>query len=123
MIHKISGTVIQGNRIGRTLRFPTANIALDDDIPVRDGVYAAEVRTEGKIWPAMVNIGTRPTVSADGKRFAEAHLFGFDGDIYGRTITIFLLQYIRGERRFTGLDALNEQLQIDKQNILNLFNK
>lgn len=123
MIHKISGTVIQGNRIGRTLRFPTANIALGDDIPVRDGVYAAEVRACGEIWPAMVNIGTRPTVTADGQRFAEAHLFGFSGDLYGQTITVFLLQYMRGERKFANLEELNAQLKRDERNILNLFNK
>ena len=82
MVHKIRGKVVRGNSIGRKLGFPTANIPVAAEMPVQDGVYAAEVRVGGALYRAMVNIGTRPTVGDGAGRFAEANLFGFDGDIY-----------------------------------------
>ena len=70
---------MRGNSIGRKLGFPTANIPVAAEMPVQDGVYAAEVRVGGALYRAMVNIGTRPTVGDGAGRFAEANLFGFDG--------------------------------------------
>lgn len=77
MVHKIRGKVVRGNSIGRKLGFPTANIPVAAEMPVQDGVYAAEVRVGGALYRAMVNIGTRPTVGDGAGRFAEANLFGF----------------------------------------------
>ena len=88
MVHKIRGKVVRGNSIGRKLGFPTANIPVAAEMPVQDGVYAAEVRVGGALYRAMVNIGTRPTVGDGAGRFAEANLFGFDGDIYGEPVAI-----------------------------------
>lgn len=113
----ITGTVIHGNRIGRTIDFPTANIAVEKG-DADDGVYAARVNVEGQQYPAMVNVGTRPTVADAGGRFAEAHIFEFDRDIYGLSITIELLELIRPERRFPNLEQLKLQLAEDKKEVL-----
>ena len=122
MVHKIRGKVVRGNSIGRKLGFPTANIPVAAEMPVQDGVYAAEVRVGGALYRAMVNIGTRPTVGDGAGRFAEANLFGFDGDIYGEPVVIFLLGYIRPERRFAGLDELRRQLADDRLAVIKYFN-
>ncbi len=121
MLHEITGTVVRGNRIGRTLGFPTANIPLAGEVSVRDGVYAAQVRVEGLSCPAMVNIGTRPTVGDGAGRFAEAHLLGFEGDLYGKSVTVILLEYLRAERRFASLEALRCQLAEDRCTVTEYF--
>jgi len=121
MVHKIRGAVVRGNSIGRRLGFPTANIPVAAEVPVQNGVYAAEARVGGTLYRAMVNIGTRPTVGDGAGRFAEANLFGFDGDLYGRPVVLFLLAYIRPERRFDSLDALKEQLAADRKTVSEYF--
>ena len=102
---------MRGNSIGRKLGFPTANIPVAAEMPVQDGVYAAEVRVGGALYRAMVNIGTRPTVGDGAGRFAEANLFGFDGDIYGEPVAIF-----------AGLDELRRQLADDRLAVIKYFN-
>lgn len=118
---EISGEVTHGNRIGRQLGFPTANIAIEDNCEVAGGVYAATAETGGATYRAMVNIGTRPTVGG-GQRLAEAHLLDFNGDLYGHRITLHLMARIRPECKFPGLDELRMQLLADRENILNYFN-
>lgn len=122
MVHKIKGEVIHGNGIGRKINFPTANVAIADDLPVRDGVYVAEVNLDNRILPAMVNIGKRPTVEEAGGRFAEAHIFGFSEDIYGAQVILFLLESIRPEQKFDNLAELKRQLEKDKEHALAYFN-
>ena len=118
------GTVIEGNKLGRTLSYPTANLqvtAIDKLIP-GNGVYAVECEIEYKsnsvnpsAWlKGMMNIGFRPTVDGS-KRMIEVNIFNFDQDIYGNTIRVYLRHYLRGEQKFIGLDALKEQLAKDKQ--------
>lgn len=122
MIHKIKGEIIHGNGIGRKINFPTANVAIADDLPVRDGVYVAEINVDNRILPGMVNIGKRPTVEEAGGRFAEANIFGFSEDIYGAHVIIFLLESIRPEQKFENLAELKRQLEKDKEHALAYFN-
>lgn len=122
MVHKLRGTVIRGNGLGHRLGFPTANIAVDADLPVREGVYAAEVNVKGTLYCAVVNVGTRPTVGNGGGRFAEAHLFDFSDDLYGESVTIFLLGYIRPEQRFASVAELKAQIGEDKKRVVDYFN-
>lgn len=113
--YALSGVVLRGQQLGRTIGFPTANV----EPPTRQvlpstGVYAAAVRLrDGRRLHAAVNIGVRPTVDLSGRVLIEAHLLDFDEDLYEQTITVELVDRIRPERRFDGLDALCEQLGRD----------
>lgn len=110
--YHICGVVEGGKRLGRTIGFPTANIraTLPEDIPF--GVYAAWLALDGQRYGCMVNIGRHPTVP-DGKPTVEAHIFDFDGDIYGRSLQVETVAYLRPEVRFPSLDALKAQLAQD----------
>ena len=112
--YSVTGIVEAGNQVGRTIGFPTANLAPPPyRVVPRQGVYAAIVELEGQRWPAAVNIGVRPTVDDSGITVIEAHLRGFAGDLYGRNITVEFHHRIRSERRFDGIAALTEQLADD----------
>ncbi len=114
----VEGTVVHGRMIGRTIGFPTANVYIGDDSKIlpRPGAYVATVDLDGKLWPAILNIGSNPTVNEECDRvFLEAHIIGFDGDIYGRRIRVNVLRHIRNEVKFGSLSELKEQLQKDKQ--------
>lgn len=113
MINKVIGEVISGGRVGRELGFPTANIMIAPSLQVKDGVWAGTVTTDGLTYPSVINIGYSPTVGERPRRL-EAHLLGFDGDLYGKTIEVRLLRFLRGEEKFTSLDALREQIERDK---------
>ncbi|MCK8516316.1 bifunctional riboflavin kinase/FAD synthetase [Methylonatrum kenyense] len=112
--YAISGRVIHGDRIGRELGYPTANIAFRRRPPM-DGVLAAEVRIErGAPQPAVVSVGTRPTVN--GKRpLLEVHLLDFSGSLYGRHLEVTFRHWLRGQQRFPDLDGLRAQLERDAQ--------
>lgn len=116
----IDGTVVGGKRLGRTIGFPTANIAPtlgSRQLLPPDGVYAADITLEDETATrrAMVNIGVRPTVdnSAAPARSIEAHILDFDADIYGTPVSLAFLRRLRSERRFPSLDALRAQLALD----------
>ncbi|MBQ9147745.1 MAG: adenosylhomocysteinase [Rikenellaceae bacterium] len=120
---KLTGRVIQGNRLGRTIGFPTANIEIACHYSSANGVYAARVRLDdGREFQAMANLGHRPTVTDCGALWLEANLFDFDEEIYGRTIEVNLVQKIRDERRFESIEALRQQLTKDKQQTLKILN-
>ncbi len=113
---EVRGVVTPGDRRGRTIGFPTANIPTTTDLQVpADGVYAAwYIREDGKQYPAAVNIGKRPTFYDDADRsLIEAHLIGFRGDLYGESAKVRFVRRLRGERKFEGLEALKEQLVKD----------
>ena len=123
---QLHGQVVQGNQIGRKLKFPTANIVASDHYKIvpAEGVYAVRADVEGKIYDGMLNIGTRPTVNINADhRSIEAHLFDFDNDIYGKYLTLFFEQRIRAEKKFSGLEALQKQLEQDKQTALSILRK
>ena len=120
----LKGKVTNGNRLGHTLGFATANIILGEEQQVRSGVYAARVTIDdNRQFDAMVNIGRRPTVTDNGELRLEAHLLDFNEDIYDRTIEIELVARIRDERRFENIEALRRQLEQDRQNTIKILRK
>jgi riboflavin kinase/FMN adenylyltransferase len=111
-----SGPVVEGAKRGRLIGVPTANLLVEEALALpANGVYAAVVTTPELAQPyrAMVNIGTRPTFD-DGKRTVEAHLLGFEGDLYGMMLTAHFVARLRAEQRFDGVEALVAQLQRDR---------
>lgn len=115
--YSFSGIVVPGDRIGRRMGFPTANIRLKDErklLPA-PGVYAVKVSVKGKQYGGMLNIGIRPTVSNTGIMRIEVHIFGFREDIYEQPIRVTLVARIRGERKFDGLEELQARLQQDRE--------
>lgn len=121
--YSISGMVVSGNRIGRTMGFPTANLALSFPlkvVPAR-GVYATRVKVAGNCYLGMTNIGVRPTVSDNPQLVIETHIFDFDEDIYGLEHELQFISRIRGEKKFSSLDELKAQLVQDRQRCLEIF--
>lgn len=121
---ELSGVVVHGNKLGRTIGFPTANLEIGDPLKIIPaiGVYAAEVRlADGRMFRGMMNIGTRPTVSNERVLKMEVNLFDFSGDLYDQRITVYLLQRIRGEHRFESVDVLRAQLQEDEKTVRSVF--
>jgi len=118
--YPLHGVVVSGNKLGRTIGFPTANMQLYEPLKLlpKDGVYAVEVeiQNQDKKFKGMCNIGVRPTV--DGKaRTIETHILDFDEDIYGLPIRIKFKKRIRDEIKFESLDALRQQLALDRQKV------
>jgi len=124
--YTLSGKVIEGMRLGRKIGFPTANIVASDrhKLVPADGVYAVFVETGGKVYQGMLNIGIRPTVNynADHKSI-EVHIFDFDRDIYNSEITLFFIEKIRDEQKFSGIDELRLQLIKDRLVSINILSK
>lgn len=118
----IEGVVIGGNRLGRKLGFPTANIAISDDLAVENGVYSSKVFVEGEEYIAMTNVGVRPSVDGT-KRLLETHLFGFNGLLYGMQLRVELYDKIRDEKRFSSVEELREQIEKDSNKIKGLMAK
>lgn len=116
----VEGVVIGGNRLGRKLGFPTANIAINDNLAVDNGVYCSRVYVEGEAYVAMTNVGVRPSVDGS-KRLLETHLFGFEGLLYGLTLRVELLEKIRDERKFSSVDELREQIAKDSEKVKELM--
>ncbi|MGA1362868.1 MAG: bifunctional riboflavin kinase/FAD synthetase [Ilumatobacteraceae bacterium] len=117
--HEVRGTVVDGDKRGRTIGFPTANVAVPPGMCVpADGVYAAvHVRPDGSEHPCAVNIGRRPTFYRDAQHsLIESHLLDFDGDIYGETASVRFLAFLRSEKAFGGVDELRAQLVVDNEN-------
>ena len=114
--YSLTGVVVAGNRLGRTIGFPTANMKLYEPlklVPGR-GVYVVEVQVLGKTWRGMTNIGLRPTVGGTFTTI-ETHILDFDEDIYGLPLRITFLKRLRDEVHFPSLDALKEQLAKDRE--------
>ena len=110
----IRGTVVPGDARGRTLGFPTANVALGRHVEPARGVYAVRARlASGAVVPGVANLGRRPTLGGDPVSRLEAHLFDFAADLYGQDIEVALLAFIREEKRFAGLDELRAQIALD----------
>lgn len=111
----LSGVVVEGNKLGRTIGFPTANLLPRPGIitPAR-GVYAAfAILPDGKTAPAMVNIGVRPTIRRGNAPTIEAHIIGWEGDLYGHEIRVGFIARLRDEVQFNSIDALRRQLKKD----------
>jgi riboflavin kinase/FMN adenylyltransferase len=110
---ELRGRVVRGEQRGRTLGFPTANLHQRAGVLLpADGVYAVRARVDGHRWPAVLNIGVRPTFGAM-RRTVETYLLDFDGDLYGRWLTLELVDRLRGEQRFSGPEALRQAIAAD----------
>jgi riboflavin kinase/FMN adenylyltransferase len=123
--YSVRGCIVEGDRRGRTLGFPTANLAPENEILPTAGVYAGRLRflnggepNRGAEFPAVTNVGLRPTFASSGSDSenslqAEAHLLDFEGDVYGRRVELSFITCLRPEQRFSGPDALREQITAD----------
>lgn len=111
--HMLSGTVMPGRQLGRTIGVPTANVLIPEEVVVpKKGVYATKCLVDGVSYKAVTNIGNRPTVDGHQTR-AESWLLDFDGDLYGRHMTIIFHKFLRPEKKFASLEALKAQIQHD----------
>jgi riboflavin kinase/FMN adenylyltransferase len=111
--YTVSGKVIEGKKLGRTLGFPTANLATGDAQLPPDGVWAVRAILDGgRCVPGVANLGLRPTVDGSS-RSVEVHLFDFSGDLYGSALEIGFVEYLRAESKFSSIDALKTQIQAD----------
>lgn len=112
--YTLTGNVVKGFQVGRTIGFPTANIAYDDcRMLPKDGVYAVRVTVESRTYPAMLYIGSRPTVNT-GKISVEAYLFDFSDDIYGKEVKVNFVERIRESIKFDSVEELKKQLEKDE---------
>ena len=110
----VSGEVIEGNKIGRTIGFPTANILYPQNIiELPNGVYGVKVLAGGKEYRGIANFGSKPTVCENCSKILEVNIFDFNENIYFQNIEVKFLKFIRSEKKFSGLDELKEQIQKD----------
>ena len=114
MPYMMAGQVVAGNRLGRTMGFPTVNVLPGESklLPPR-GVYFSRVRCRGKLYRAISNVGYKPTVTRERVMGVESYLYDFEGDVYGEPVEVYFLAFRRPERRFENVEALRAQLQED----------
>ena len=114
--YTVRGKVVEGNRVGRTIGFPTANIELSDprQLLPPDGAYVVDVHLDGSTLRGMANTGMRPTLDDGRGKTLEVNIFDYDGDLYGRTLDIDILDRLRPEKAFPTLAALKAQLAHDR---------
>jgi riboflavin kinase/FMN adenylyltransferase len=118
----ISGHVIHGRKLGRTLGFPTLNLRLPFGNPALDGIFVVQVHgIADQPWPAVASLGRRPAVEQEGKLLLEVHLFDWTGDLYGRLVRVEFMKRLREERHYDSLDALTAQIDIDAQQARDFF--
>jgi riboflavin kinase/FMN adenylyltransferase len=114
--YSFSGTVVEGDKRGRTLGFPTANIKLEDSNKLlpSNGVYVVEFHVKGEKYYGLLSVGRRPTFYSDGEVIPEVYLLEFDENIYGEFVTVIILERLRGEEKFSSADELIEQMKKDE---------
>ncbi len=121
--YTLSGTIVPGNRVGRTIGFPTANIQLRElnkVVPAK-GVYAVRVQLKGdEVFPGMLYIGTRPTFNQESVISVEVNLFNFDGDLYGQSLSVEFVDFVRGEVKFNSKEELVARLHRDKEEVMKM---
>ncbi|MES2576689.1 MAG: bifunctional riboflavin kinase/FAD synthetase [Bacteroidota bacterium] len=120
----LTGSIIQGKQLGRTIGFPTANLKIEENYKLipQNGVYIVKSIIDGQNVFGMMNIGFNPTVDGQ-KQSIEIHYFDFDADLYNQKISVSILQRIRSEQKFESVDLLKEQLEKDKKTALAFLNK
>ena len=122
--YQITGKVVEGKKIGRSIDFPTANILIDHDFKLipKPGVYAVQVKIEGLYYPGMLNIGYNPTVELVADNLTiEVHILNLINDLYGRDLTLIFKQRLRDEIKFEGLEQLKKQLKADKAEVIKIL--
>jgi riboflavin kinase/FMN adenylyltransferase len=114
---ELTGTVVHGQAIGKTIGFPTANIQVNSDLKLipRNGVYAVEVTVKNSHYIGMLNIGNRPTVNDSADRTIEVHILDFSGEIYTEEITVKFIDKLRDEKQFIDLQELQNQIKEDEK--------
>ncbi|MFD2925568.1 bifunctional riboflavin kinase/FAD synthetase [Halobacillus naozhouensis] len=119
----VEGTVVPGDRRGRTIGYPTANITdMEEQYVPKTGVYAVTVGYQGERYYGMANLGVKPTFQPEGSNPAlEVHVFDFDDDLYGTRIKVFFHQFIRDEQKFDGVEEVTAQLHTDEKEIRRYF--
>ncbi|MDB2314432.1 bifunctional riboflavin kinase/FAD synthetase [Flavobacteriaceae bacterium] len=120
----LNGTIVEGDKIGREMGYPTANLEIEEDYKLKpqNGVYLVQTSLVDKKYFGMMNVGKRPTVSGKKTRI-ETYFFDFKGDLYGKKLRIELLEKIRDEQKFDSLDALRNQLNSDQKSCQKLIPK
>jgi riboflavin kinase/FMN adenylyltransferase len=115
--YSITGEVIYGDKLGRKIGFPTANIKPVSEYKLipQNGVYLVKSEISGKNYFGMMNIGVRPTVTEDQKLTLEVNFLDFDGDLYGQSLKIKFLDFIRREKKFNSVEELKKQIEKDKE--------
>lgn len=118
----LCGTVVQGEQRGRKLGYPTANLCLNEELLVpKRGVYAVEAQWLGQRVQGMMNIGMKPTFHAEYMTTIEVHFFDFADDLYGRELSLEIIERVRDERKFAGIEELKQQLARDQEQIRKVF--
>lgn len=121
--HVLTGKVVPGKQLGRTIGIPTANLLLPEELLTpRFGVYACLAAVDGKKYPAVTNIGTRPTVSGSGVT-VEPWLLDFEGDLYGKELTLEFYKFLRPEKKFPSLEALQAEIRKNAAEVREFFEK
>jgi riboflavin kinase / FMN adenylyltransferase len=122
--YSLSGTVVEGNKVGREIGFPTANIKIDQwyKLIPASGVYAVKIFSNSEEYKGMLNIGNRPTLNGKTQTI-EVNIFNFSENIYNNTIRIEFYDRIRNEQNFSDISLLKKQLEIDKEKVIQLFNQ
>jgi riboflavin kinase / FMN adenylyltransferase len=119
--YTVEGVVVPGAQRGRVLGFPTANLSTENELVPPTGVYATAAEVDGTRWPAVTNIGVRPTFEAAGALTIETHVLGLTRDLYGARLSLSFIQRLRDERRFADVDALKAQIDADVRRAARLF--
>ncbi len=109
----IDGRVLHGQKLARQLGWPTANVQLKRARAPFSGVYLVSAYVDGRKWPGVANIGTRPSVDGDGRAHLEVHLLNFTGDLYGKRMRVAFHHKLRNERKFASLDELKSAIAAD----------
>ncbi|MBR6385114.1 MAG: riboflavin biosynthesis protein RibF [Ruminococcus sp.] len=118
--YSLFGEVVRGNQIGRTINFPTVNqLYAENQLVPKFGVYRTRTFIDEKCFPSVTNIGVKPTVKGERNPLAETHILHFGGNLYGKTITVEFLEFIRPEIKFSSLDELKNQIEKDISRVKN----
>lgn len=115
------GEIVHGRHLGHTLGIPTINQELSESqLLPKFGVYASVTHIGDKLWPSVTNVGVKPTILKNGSALSETYIQGFDGDLYGKEIQVDLIEFLRPEMKFDGLEALKQQMNRDKEKALTI---
>lgn len=122
--YKLSGQVMHGKKLGRKLGFPTANVYNGPYKRALQGAYCVLAQLpNGLLFPAMANLGFRPSVEVNQQNLLEVHLLGYNGDLYGKRLEVYPLKKLRDEHKFANVEALQQQLEEDKNQAINFFSQ
>src|SRR5688500_17699375 len=121
--YALDGTVVQGQKRGRELGFPTANLCAENEFVPPAGVYATTATIDGLAYPSITNIGTRPTFESGAENVIETHVLDFEKDLYGANVRLGFVQRLRDEKTFEGIDALKAQITADRARARDLFDR